>query len=196
MILDAVASWEKIAKAQRGFLFVLGLHLLPLMAITLGIESYALVRLGEKPSITGLVKPVPQELAIQYGLAAAALNLTVVLLGAKFVQQVARSFHFEAGYVSCFTALAYGISPLLLAHLLDALPGINTWVCFGIGIALTVGLLYHGVPRVMRPDPAKAMQVFLMTALLVTVLAGAAHFVAQGVLHGELNARFWEQFLK
>jgi hypothetical protein len=196
LILDAQASWEKIARAERGFFFILLTHVLPLLAITLGVEAFALSRLGETRSIAETLKPVPLQLVVQYACAALALNLGVVIIGAKLIETTCRSFHFRISYQQCFATVAYGLSPLFLARLLDALPGINTWVCFGIGMVAAVGTLYHAVPQVIRPDPAKAMSVYLIMSVLLLGLAGLAHFLALQVLHDELNPRFWQQFIR
>ncbi|MBI5384647.1 MAG: YIP1 family protein [Verrucomicrobia bacterium] len=196
LIFDGAASWEKIAKAQRGFLFILCLHLLPLMVLTLGVEAYALTRLGEGRTITGKLIIVQPQAALTYAGVSAALILAVVVSAARILQRVGRSFHNSLSYLQCLRVIGYGVSPLLLAHLLDALPSINTWVCFGLGIALTIVVLYLGVPHVLRPDPAKAMGIYLLGAVVLLVLSGLAHFLAVQILHGEFNARFWEQFVQ
>jgi hypothetical protein len=197
LILDSKSSWEKIAAAQRGFLFVLLVHLVPLMATTLGVEAYGMMRLGEaRTSFTEEIIKVTQESALRFLVAAAALNLLAILAGSKLMQRVGGNFHLAWGYASCFKVLAYGLSPLFLLHLLDALPGINTWVCFAIGIAMSVALLYFGVPTILRPDPSKAMGVYMIISVLVVVLAGLAHFLAIQVLHNQINPRFWEQFTR
>jgi hypothetical protein len=195
LILDAGGSWNKIAQAQRGPLFIFLVHLLPLLAITLGGEGYALTRLGEGRNLAGEVTVITPAAALRYGLAVAALNLGVILFGSKIVQQFGKSFENPLSFVVCFRVLAYTLSPLFLAHLVDALPGINTWLCFGGGILLSLTVLYLGIPIVMRPDPAKAMGIYLMVSVLLIVMTGLAHFLAIQILHDQLNLRFWRDFL-
>jgi len=196
LILDAGASWTKIAQKQRGFWFIFLVHLVPLMAMTLGVEAYALHRLGEGRTITDARIDHTWEEAVRYALTVAALNLGVILAGAKIVEHIGRSFHNASSYLPAFTLLAYGLSPLFLLHLLDALPGINTWICFGIGIALSIAALYLGIPTILKPDPAKAMGIYVIVSVLLLVLTGLAHFVAVQILHNELNPRFWEQLVR
>jgi hypothetical protein len=195
LILDAGGSWNKIATAQRGFLFILAVHLLPLLTITLGLEAFALVRLGEGRAISGDPTRVGTEAALRYAVAEAVLNLGLILVGARIVQQLARSFHDRVTYLTCFTILAYTLSPLFLLHLLDALPGVNTWACYGAGILLSVAVLYLAIPIVMRPDPAKAMGIYVTMAVLLVVMTGLAHFLAVQILHNQLNLQFWRDFL-
>jgi hypothetical protein len=196
LVLDAGASWEKIARAQRGFVFIVLVHLAPLMVITIGLEAYFMTRLGAGRTITGDLIAISQQAALRYGVAALILSLGVILIVAKLLERISRSFHNVTSFSACFTLVAYGISPLFLLHLLDALPGVNTWVCFAIGFALSVAALYLGVPTVLKPDPAKAMGLYFVVSVVLLVLAGLAHFVAQTILLDRLNPRFWEQFIR
>jgi hypothetical protein len=195
LILDAGGSWNKIALAQRGFLFILVVHLLPLLAITLGVEAFALSRLGEGRAISGDPTRIGADAALRYAVAEAVLNLGIILAGARIVQHIAKSFHDRVSYLTCFTILAYTLSPLFLLHLLDALPGVNTWVCYGAGICLSVAVLYLAIPIVMRPDPAKAMGIYVIMAVLLVFMTGLAHFLAIQILHDQLNLSFWRDFL-
>ena len=195
LIFDAEESWKKIAKPPRGILFIFFVHLLPLLLFTLGVEAFAMSRLGEGRTLTGQLNPVQRPAVVAFFVTAVILNLGLVFAIAKVLQWIASSFHGRTTYLQCFTVLAYGLSPLYLAHLLDALPGLNTWVCFGIGLALSVSSVFHGIPEVMRPDAARGFGVALIAAVLLLVSAGLVHFLDIQVLHGELNVRFWEQFL-
>ena len=42
---------------------------------------------------------------------------------------------------------------MFTVNLLNALPQMPGWATWGIGIALSVSVLYQGLPRVMLPDP-------------------------------------------
>jgi hypothetical protein len=195
LILDAGGSWVKIAQAQRGYAFIFLVHLLPLMVVAFGVEAFAMTRLGEGRTITHDMISVSQPAAVRFAIASIALNLGVILFGALLVRHIARSFHNFINYLTCFCMLAYTLSPLYLAHLLDALPGLNTWLCFGIGMFLSLAVLYLGIPNVMRPDPAKAMGIYLIISVMLIVLCGLAHFLAIQILHDRLNLNFWQQLL-
>jgi len=195
LILDADESWTKIAKNKRGFLFILTLHLLPLLVVTLGVESFAMVKLGEGRSIADRVLRVSPSSALEFWITSVVLNLVMILSATKILQRIALSFRDKTTYLECFTVVAYSLGPLYLAHLLDALPALNTWVCFGIGMALSVAAVFNGVPAIMKPDAAKGFGVCLIAAVLLILMAGLVHFMAIQILHGDLNFRFWEQFL-
>ena len=196
LIFDGAASWDKIAKAERGLLFILVVHLLPLLTLTLGLEAYALTRLGEVRTLSGDIGPVPLFLALRYFVASFGLGLLAILGLAKSIQQVSSSLHEKAGFLQCFTAVAYGLSPLYLLHVPDALPSLPTWVCFGVGMTLSIMVIYHAVPSVLRPDPANAMGLYLITTVLVAVIMALVHFLALQVLHDAVNYHFWERLVR
>ncbi len=193
LILDPIASWEKILKAQRGVPFILLTHLLPLMVLTLGLETFALTRLGEQRGLFGAYTKIPVELAVRYGAAEMILNLLVVVLGAKLVQKIANNFRGEHTYRQCFTVLAYGLSPIFLGHFLDAAPFLNTWVCFGIGLVLSLAAMYQGVPLILRPDHAKALGLYFTVVVLVGVLATVAHLLSWLLLREDIDPAQWDR---
>ena len=81
--------------------------------------------------------------------------------------------------------VAYGLSPLFLAHLLNAIKDISPWVAWGIGIFLSMMVLYQGVPRMMEPDPAHAFGLYLMGSLLLFLTTGLTRFVTAWYLQGK-----------
>jgi hypothetical protein len=68
------------------------------------------------------------------------------------------------------------------------LPHLNTWVCWGIGITLSVAVLYRGIPRIMKPDPSNALGLYLLCSLLLIAVSGLAHFLANLVLQERILA--------
>lgn len=187
LILDPVANWEKIAKTRRGLLFVFFVHLVPLMVIALGLEVYALIHLGERRGLTDQISRIPEDLALRYGAAEAGLNFLMIVFGAKLLQKVANNFRAQHTYHQCFSLLAYGLSPIFLGRILDGAPFMNTWVCFGIGMTLSVAVLYQGIPFMLKADPAKALGLYFVVVCLMTALAAVAHLLSLLILRGDLT---------
>jgi hypothetical protein len=50
-----------------------------------------------------------------------------------------------------------------------------------------MGALYHGVPRMMEPDPPHAFGLFLMSSLLLLIVTGLLRFVTWWYLAGKLT---------
>lgn len=186
LIFAPFNAWMRIAEAQRGVLFILCLFLLPLLLVCIGAESYALMRWGERRGEFGLVANVTQEAALHYGIAQAGTLLAAVFVGAFFVQAIANSFNMPTAFSQAFALMAYGVSPVVLLHLLDALPAAPTWVCWGVGAALSVSVLYHGVALVLKPEQTKGFGLYLVAAFVMVAATGVAHFISVAVLHRNL----------
>jgi hypothetical protein len=62
---------------------------------------------------------------------------------------------------------------------------ISPWLTWGIGIALSSATLYHGLPRVMKPDPPHAFGLYLMSFLFLAIITGLACFLTAWYLQGK-----------
>ena len=201
LLLNPAGTWERIALAQRGVYFILFVHLAPLLALTLGVEAYGLVRLGESRRMLSeapaTLRAVAPDVAVRYAAAAAVLYTAAILLSARVAQTLGNSFQSTHNYRQALATVAYGLSPYFLCRMLDGLPGVNTWFAFGLGVLLTIPAFYHGVPQVMKPDPARAFGLFLSIQVFCGMGMGIVHFLAVSVLHEELvpaAARFLQRF--
>jgi hypothetical protein len=188
LIFSPFETWEKITTAQRGFLWVLFVYLLPLLVIALGIEGFLLVRLGEKRGDFGFMIKVPVDVAIRYTVAYLVFLLAGIVVGAKFMALASESFNVQTSYLQAFVLMAYGFGPIILARVLDGAPQLNTWVCWIIGAAISISVLYHGIGMVLRPDQTKGFGLYLMAIVIVVLTSALAHFTALQVLHGKILA--------
>ncbi len=187
VIFEPVAAWDRIARANRSIGFITIFYLLPLLLITSFGEGYGLVRWGRE---RGQVREVRHEHlfsrneALIFETAQLVLSLVVVFAGAKMVKSVGETFHGRHTYRQAFTAVAYGLGPLFLLRLLDAIPKLNPWISWSIGILLSVTALYQGLPRIMAPDPSHALGLFFMASLLLILLTGLLRFITFWYLEG------------
>jgi hypothetical protein len=189
LILEPMATWNKILVARRGMVFILLLHLIPLLLITSFCEGYGLVHWGKyrgQVQEVAALKTFPPGEAILFEAAQFLLSLVVVFGGAKMVKSIGETFHGRHTYTQAFAAVAYGLSPLFLLRLLDAFSSVSPWVTWTIGILLSIVALYHGVPRMMEPDPTHAFGLFLMSALLVVLITGLLRFLTWWYLTGKI----------
>ena len=188
LIFIPAQEWEKIANSNVNYWKVIFLFLLPLMALASAVDGYCLVHFGQKVGEFGLIRRVAQDLAIRYEGAYLGLTLVSILLGARFIQTVCVSFHVPANFLLCFATIAYGMSPILLAHMLDGIPIVNTWICWAIGIAVSWSILYHGVALMLKPEQTKGFGLYIFSIVFLLVLSGLTHFIALQVLEGRLAA--------
>jgi hypothetical protein len=190
LILEPMATWEKIFLKRRGMVFIFLAHLLPLLLLTSACEGYGLIHWGkyrgQMKEIEHLKRFTRAE-AVLYETSQFVLSLVVVFAGAKMVKAIGETFHGRHTYSQAFSAVAYGLSPLFLLRALDAFPSVNPWVTWSVGILLSVAALYHGFPRMMEPDPTHAFGLFLMGSLLLLLVSGLVRYVTWWFLAGRLG---------
>jgi hypothetical protein len=187
LIVSPFKTWTKVATEQRSASLILFLSFLPLLAVCVGAETYSLLQWGERRGELGHLVKVSQPVAMRYAGAQISLLLTCSLFGAFSLQAIAQSFNLAATFRQAFTAIAYGISPIVLGRLLDAVPAMNTWVCWGIGAMVSLSVLYHGVALILKPDQTKGFGL-LVSVMVVILSTGVAHFVTLAVLHEKVLA--------
>jgi hypothetical protein len=186
LIFSPFETWGKISTAQRGFLWILGIYLIPLLVVACGLEGYLLTQWGEKRGEFGFVIKVPMDLAIRYAVAYCGLLFAAVFVSAKFLALASESFNVRTTYLQAFTVMAYGFGPIILVRILDGVPQVNSWLCWMIGTAAAVSVLYHGVGMVLKPDQTKGFGLYLISIIIVVLVSGLAHFAALAVLHGKI----------
>ena len=193
LVFEPVMTWDTIARAKRTAKWVLLVYLTPLILVTLAVElggllyfGKAAVYLGKPSEFVGRLK-LSEKLLITYGIAQLVGGFLQVGLGARIVSGFAQTFHSRHTYGQCFALTAYAYSPLFLLRTLDAFPDMYPWASFGIGVVLTIATLYHGVPRVLEPDPPDAFGLYICSMLLLACLAGVIRYFTLLVLAGKIN---------
>src|SRR6266853_4253691 len=184
LIFEPFASWERIWRARRGVAFVLFLYLLPTLVLISAVEGYGLRHWGRARELGPRRFYTPGEVII-FEVAQVLLFMVIVLIGAKLIKSVGETFHGRHSFTQCFVLVAYGLSPLFLLHLLNAVKDISPWITWAIGIILSIAVLYQGVPRMMEPDPPHAFGLYLMSSVLLLFIAGLARFVTAWYLQGK-----------
>ena len=192
LIFEPSVAWDRIARARRGFAFILGWYLLPMILLPCAAEGWSMARWGKwQPGVQRFMDFSRHDIVV-FETIQAALLLVMVLLAARILLVVSRTFQTfqkRCNYLDAFTTVAYSYSPLLLARLLDAGPSVSPWVSWGVGIALTIWVLYQGVPRVMQPDPTHAFGLYLAGMFVVMLTSALARVPTALYLLGEVNFR-------
>ena len=168
LTFEPVKTWERIVLVKKSFGFVLLVFLTPLILLSVGCEMAGLIYFGRKMDYGPAIQ-LPQKIQITYGVTQLVFSFAVVFIGARLIKALAETFHSRNTYTQAFTLVAYGLSPLFTA----SLPQFffyrhrNPWASFGIGIAICLMALYHGVrARRCGPDPPNAFGIYLMSAIL------------------------------
>ena len=192
LIFDPAGAWEKIESGPKSAVRVFLFFLLPLMLLSAAAESWGLLHFGlERSPLADLparsIRVSPQ-LALRYEATQLAFGLVIVFGGALLYRKIGEGFHRRHSYTETFITLAYSVSPLFIFRIFDAVPQINTWICWGVGITLSIAVLYRGIPRIMKPDPSNALGLYLVCSLLLIVVSGLSHFFANLVLQEKIMA--------
>src|SRR3989442_717284 len=183
LIFEPIATWERIWRAHRSLVFVLLMYLLPMLVLVCAGEGYGLHCWGKLREVGPRKFYSVGETGI-FEVAQFLLYLGVVFIGAKLIKSIGETFHGRHTFTQAFVTVAYGLSPLFLLHLLNAVKDLSPWVPWAVGIVLSMAVLYQGVPRMMEPDPSHAFGLYLMGSLLLFLTSGLARFVTAWYLQG------------
>lgn len=183
LLFSPESEWQKAALKPPNFVVVLLFSLLPLMALSLVVEGWSLIKYGEV--FRGLAaRSISVDRAIKYEAFYGITSLLGIFIGARLLQNVGRSFNLQSTYAVCFILIAYGYSPIFLSRFVDAFPKINTWICWAVGVVLAFRILYHGVALWLRPEQTKGFGLLLVGFVYILVLSALVHFASIQVLQG------------
>jgi hypothetical protein len=187
LIFEPAAAWERVVRAQRSTGFILVVYVLPLLAWAGAAEGFSLMHWGRTRQYMNQPNRFTLGEAIVYEVGFSLLTLVAMFVGAKIIKLLGETFHGRHTYTQAFTTVAYGLSPLLTCRLLDAFPDLSVWIGWAIGMLLSIGVLYQGLPRVMQPDPPHAFGLYMMSSILLTMTMGLARYLGYGYLQGDFK---------
>ena len=187
LIFEPALTWEKIAQARRGFVFIFATYLLPFTLLVTLAEGWGLQHLGKWQPKFQIVRQFTQPEIIGFELIQFSVLLATIFICSLLVLRVSQTFHERNNYLHAFTLIAYAFSPILLFHLLDVSAGMNPWVTWSIGAGVMVWILYQGIPRVLQPDPTHAFGLYLSTIFVVILISGLARSITAMYLLGYMD---------
>jgi Yip1 domain len=187
LIFEPSVAWDKIAQARRGFAFILTLHLLPLILIASFVEGWGLLRWGKWQPNFQRFRDFDLHSVITFEAIQAFLLVAMILVSALLLLRISQTFENRRTYLEAFTVMAYGFSPLLLAHLLNVGPTVSPWTSWLIGLGLTFWILYQGIPRVMQTDPTHAFGLYLSALIIVVLTSGIPRVMTALYLLGQMD---------
>ena len=189
LIFQTGAAWDRVVKAGRNLGPLLGLYLFPMMLLVAAAEGFRLVEWGElQAGIGHRIHKFTAGHVVIYETAQSLLTLLVIVICGVLIKILAENFHGRYTYKQSFTMVIYGLSPMFLLRLLDAVPTIIPWAAWGIGIALSIKILHQGVWFVMQPAPPNAFALYFMSSLLLVAGTGLVRFVTAWYLAGRIQS--------
>jgi len=191
LIFEPEQTWDGVARSPRSVAYLFVTFLLPMVLLQAAAEGFGLVHWGKwRPgAASSLLRQFPLNEVVVYEVLQAALSLAVVFIAAKTLKSFGETFHVRHTYKEAFKTIAYGLSPLFVVRLLDAFRSVSPWpvwfATWGIGVVLCMVVLYHGLPRVMLPDPPQAFGLYVMTSLVILLITGLARGLTGWYLSGD-----------
>jgi hypothetical protein len=186
MIFDPEGGWGRAAESARSTFRVVFLHLLPLLLIGCIAEGLGMMRWGKRIGPFGTVRSFTLTEVVSYEACQFAVGLAVVCLGALVLRGLCNTFHFRQKFTQALAVSAFGLGPIFLMRVCDAFPTVFPWVPWIIGAALTMGILYQGIPRVMKLDPAHALGVYVSSALVLVLASGIGRLLVIHFLQAKM----------
>jgi hypothetical protein len=188
LLFRPVPVWEEIKRAQRGFLHVCFAELLPVVILACFAEGYGLVAWGTRRGVSGSLKKFSVNEAVTFEIVQFVLSVLVVFICAWLLRSLGQTFHRRHKFGPSFSTMAYAMSSFFLARLLSACGPITPWLPFAIGIILCLRQLYHGIPRVMDPDPPQTFGLLIGSSVFLIMISGMARFVTAWFCAGKFLA--------
>ncbi len=187
LLFEPAVAWEKISNAKRGYAYILGTYLLPVILLACAVEGWGLMHWGKwRPTYKKIVGFSDQTIW-RYEMLQAVLFLAVIFICAGLVHIASQNFHGKRTYLQTFTAIAYGFSPLLYLHTLNAWAMMHPAIPWCLGIVMTMWVLYQGIPRVIAPDPTHAFGVYLSALFIVVLMSAIVRLLTAMFLLGQYN---------
>jgi hypothetical protein len=185
LIFNPIPTWDRIVAKQRSWLFIFFCNTLPLLAFVAAVEGYGLTRWGKVRGEMQMVNRFSWQEVVVFELIQIVLTVVVLFIGAGLIKSLGSTFRGGRTFTQGFTVAAYGLTPLFLLHVMEVLPRLWPWVSWAIGFALSVTVLYHGLPRVMLPELPQAFGFFLSSMLLLAFVTALVRLLAAMYLSGK-----------
>jgi hypothetical protein len=166
------------------------LFLIPLWILAFVSEGYGLVHWGKPSGEFAHIKTYTHSQALIFEIFQLLLMPIMVLVGARLIKAAGETFHGRHTFNQAFTVAAYGLGPFFVLRILDIFPTVSSWMYWAtwiIAMFLCIGTLYHGIPRVMQPDPPQAFGLYVVSSFLLTMISGLLRFLTFWYLAGNFG---------
>ena len=187
LLIFKPAAWDRMAQARHGVGFILTVYLLPLLVVVSAVEGAGLEHWGKWQLPVEAIRKFTISEVVLYESVHLLLTLAAVFVCAHLVKILGETFHDRHTYSQAFTVVAYSLGPMFVLRLLDAFPVMSPWVPWAIGITLSVWIFYQGLPRVMKPDPSHAFELFIISSIILCLATGLVRLVTALYVQGQVD---------
>ena len=171
LILSPSRTWDAIVKARYGWVYSTFLYFMPLFGAWAFMDGWGLYRLGQQQMAKGMViNRFAMDRVLAFEFFQVSLIFLLVSISAFCISEFGNACHRRIRFKQGLLLLIHSTGPLLVIQFFDTFPELNVWIIWMIGLGLSLGALYHGLPRILKPDVPSAMGLFVSSAVIFTLL--------------------------
>jgi hypothetical protein len=186
-VIRPESTWNRVAAAQRGAGFVLVVYVLPMMLLLALVEGHGLMLLGRQQVSEGMYNRFTFPKVFVYETGSSLLVIFLAVVAAAIIRSIANACHARNSRAQSLVVMFHSIGPMFLIQLFNGFPNMYLWLTWLIGVSLTIGTLYHGLPRIMQPDPPAAMGLFFGSGIVVFLVMLGGRLLTGLYLAGDLR---------
>jgi hypothetical protein len=171
LVARPVQTWESIATDARGWIHAFGWFFLTGTGLLAFLDGLGLYGREQRHIAEGMTLDCPSVVQlVGFEILQAALTTGLILILAICMTANANACHRQIRVRQTLRLLFHAAGPLVLVQFLNAIPSLNVWISWLMGLVLSLGALYHGLPRILKPDVPSAMGLFFSSAVMFTSL--------------------------
>lgn len=186
LLINRESTWNRIATSRHGWLFAAAFYLVPMLIFSGVIEAVSLFYHGQA-QITqrGIMERYSVERLVVFELVQAGGLLVLIFIAAVFMTSFGNVCHRRNRLREALLVMTHAVGPLVLLQAFNGLPAVSVWFTWILGVILVLVSLYHGVPRIMRPDPPSAMGLYVASSATVVLLGFGWRLLTYWYLTGD-----------
>lgn len=181
-------NWNNIAQGTRSFTRIVCLFFVPMILTLAGMEGLGLKKWARWHDATGLGIPLTANQAAAWEAWRILMILAAMLASAYLVKIFAETFRSRNTYPQALTVVIYSFAPICFMRALLMFYPVNDWVLWAFGIVLALKTLYHGLPRILLPDPPHALGLFFSCSLGLLLVSLLERFITLWYLGKSLHS--------
>jgi hypothetical protein len=163
-------AWERIALGRQKMLMTALLYFVPLLALAVMIDGYALQLWGMRGMSGGAPTHYDLTTIMRFEAIHAGILAAMVLAGTLIIRWLADGFQVLTDFATCFNLAVFGFTPVFIAHMLGIVPFLNAWITAGLGMLGCAYVLYQGVGVVLQPDQTKGFGIYILCVITFSLL--------------------------
>lgn len=188
LIFSPSRTWNNIVKAGRGWAYSTFIYFLPLFGTWAFLDGWGLYRLGQQQLAKGMViNRFTLDRVLAFEFFQVGLMFLLVSISAFCISEFGNACHRRIHFRQSLLLLIHSMGPLLVIQFFDTFPELNVWIVWMIGLGLSLGALYHGLPRILKPDVPSAMGLFVSSAVIFTLLMFVGRFLTYLYIAGDFK---------